>query len=97
MTSRRLALALALAAASVPVATGPAHAQFTLGGQRAGTSSGAFLKIGAALVPQVAPAETRVIASDQMLVAIPALAFLAIFVVALMASFRRRPRLRTRP
>jgi hypothetical protein len=35
-------LAIALAAAQVPAA----HAQFTLGEQRAGTSSGAFLKIG---------------------------------------------------
>ena len=46
MTSRRLALAFVLAAASIAAAAGPARAQFTLGGQRAGTSSAAFLKIG---------------------------------------------------
>src|SRR5262249_41981427 len=46
MTSKRLALALALAAASVPAVAGIARAQFTLGGQRAGTSSGTFLDIG---------------------------------------------------
>ena len=45
MTSRIFRLALALAAGSV-LAAGPAHAQFKLGEQRAGTSSGAFLKIG---------------------------------------------------
>ena len=36
----------ALAAAALATAAVPAHAQFKLGGQRAGTSSGAFLKIG---------------------------------------------------
>ena len=45
MTSRRLPLVAVLAAASV-LAAGPARAQFKLGEQRAGTSSGAFLKIG---------------------------------------------------
>ena len=46
MTSRRVLLALALAAVLLPALGGPARAQFTLGGQRAGTSSGSFLKIG---------------------------------------------------
>ena len=46
MTSRRIALALALLAASLLGAATPARAQFKLGEQRAGTSSGAFLKIG---------------------------------------------------
>ena len=46
MTSRRRALVLAFSAASIAAAAGAAHAQFTLGQQRAGTSSGAFLKIG---------------------------------------------------
>jgi long-subunit fatty acid transport protein len=44
MTSRLPLSALALAA--MVLTAGPAHAQFKLGGQRAGTSSGAFLKIG---------------------------------------------------
>lgn len=35
-----------LAALALLLAAGPAHAQFKLGGQRAGTSSGGFLKIG---------------------------------------------------
>jgi len=46
MTSRLRSLALLLAAFSVAAAAGPARAQFKLGEQRAGTSSGAFLKIG---------------------------------------------------
>ena len=46
MISRLLPPVSVLAAASLLAAAGPAHAQFKLGGQRAGTSSGAFLKIG---------------------------------------------------
>jgi len=46
-TSRsRALLALALAAGGIAIAAGPAAAQFNLGEQRAGTSSGTFLKIG---------------------------------------------------
>jgi len=46
MTSRRFVFAFALLAVALAGATGTARAQFTLGGQRAGTSSGSFLKIG---------------------------------------------------
>jgi long-subunit fatty acid transport protein len=46
MTSRRFVFAFALLAVGLAGATGTARAQFTLGGQRAGTSSGSFLKIG---------------------------------------------------
>jgi long-subunit fatty acid transport protein len=46
MTSKRFVFAFALLAAALAGATGTARAQFTLGGQRAGTSSGSFLKIG---------------------------------------------------
>ncbi len=46
MTSDRRTLAAALALAVLLAGAGPAYAQFDLGGQRAGTSSGAFLKIG---------------------------------------------------
>ncbi len=43
---RAIAIALAAAVAAVCLGAGTAHAQFTLGDQRAGTSSGSFLKIG---------------------------------------------------
>src|SRR5690348_10821830 len=46
MTSKRFVFAFALLAVALAGATGTARAQFTLGGQRAGTSSGSFLKIG---------------------------------------------------
>jgi hypothetical protein len=50
MTSRRLRVAgpagLLLAAAGLLLAVAPAHAQFSLGEQRAGTSSATFLRIG---------------------------------------------------
>src|SRR5580765_949262 len=46
MTSRRCALGIALAAVVLAAAAAPAYAQFKLGEQRAGTSSGSFLKIG---------------------------------------------------
>src|SRR5262245_35550558 len=46
MTSRRFLSALVLPLFLLPAAAGPVRAQFTLGGQRAGTSSGSFLKIG---------------------------------------------------
>jgi len=46
MTSRTRALAAAVIGAALTLGTSaPAHAQFTLGQQRAGTSSGTFLKI----------------------------------------------------
>ena len=47
-TTRAAARGLGLAALAVAgiALAGPAHAQFKLGGQRAGTSSGSFLKIG---------------------------------------------------
>lgn len=46
MTSRRLHTSLAVLIAAAALGAGPACAQLTLGGQRAGTSSGTFLKIG---------------------------------------------------
>ena len=46
MTSDLRRAATALAFAGLLLGAGVAHAQFDLGGQRAGTSSGAFLKIG---------------------------------------------------
>ena len=49
MTSRPAgfrALSIGLAAAAALIGTSPARAQFALGSQRAGTSSGTFLKIG---------------------------------------------------
>jgi hypothetical protein len=46
MTSDRRVAALALALAGLLLGAGAAHAQFDLGSQRAGTSSGSFLKIG---------------------------------------------------
>ena len=46
MTSRLALAATALGLAGFLAGPGPARAQFNLGGQRAGTSSGAFLKIG---------------------------------------------------
>jgi len=46
MISRHLARGIVLAAGALLATAGSAHAQFKLGEQRAGTSSGAFLKIG---------------------------------------------------
>jgi hypothetical protein len=46
MTSDRRRVAALLAAAALLLGAGPAAAQFDLGSQRAGTSSGSFLKIG---------------------------------------------------
>jgi hypothetical protein len=46
MISRHVARGILLAIGALLATAGSAHAQFKLGGQRAGTSSGAFLKIG---------------------------------------------------
>jgi hypothetical protein len=46
MTSSLRILAASVVLAGLLAGAGPAHAQFDLGGQRAGTSSGSFLKIG---------------------------------------------------